>query len=174
MPGRCGSWASTPTGYGSFGHSIRARVPMPSTSTTPTTATRKTSRTFWPSSRPRGPACMTGSTNDWRGTDTLDAPLPVTPGVPAAAGLDSAGAGGDRLHLPVLHGARALAARQEQQDVTGKPPNRVFPHHPAGAGENPAATSGFVGVGSTVAPGDSDRALPARRSSAGPAAGGRR
>src|ERR1700749_132328 len=44
---------------------------------------------------------------------------------------------------------------------------------PAGARNPPAATSGFVGIRRAVAPGDGDRALPARRSSAGPAAGGR-
>ena len=49
------------------------------------------------------------------------------PGVPAAAGLDSAGAGGHRVHLPVLYGARAVAAGKEHHDDRGKTSRSSIP-----------------------------------------------
>src|SRR5947209_18323614 len=171
--GCCVIWASRKTGSACCGRAIHARAPIPSTSTTPTTATTATSRTFSPSSRPPCPGCTPGSTNDSRKTDRLDAAFEGGPGFPAAAGLGGPGTGGHRLHLPVLHGARALAAGKEHQDIAGEPPDRVLPEQPAGAAENPTTPAGFVEHWRAVASGDGDRALPARRASAGSPAGGR-
>src|SRR5271166_2418057 len=156
-------------GYGCCDRSIRVRVLMPSTSRIPTTATTTTSRRFSPLSMPPCPACTTGSTSALRRTGTVDA----STGVPVAAGLDRAGAGGRRIRLSVLYGARAVAAGKERHAIAGKPANRIFPEHPAGTAENLATTAGFVSRECPVAQGDGDRALPAGRAGGGPVAGGR-
>ena len=150
--------------------STRARPPTPSTSRIPTTATMPTSKRCWPSSRPRCPACTTGSTSNSRKTDTVDASFPGKAGVPAATRLDSADPGGHRLHVPVLHGARAVAAGKEHPHVAGEPADRELPQHRTGSVENLAAAAGFVGIERAVAQGDRDRTLPARRRGAGPLA----
>src|SRR5438552_3803795 len=123
---------------------------MSPTSRTPTTATTRTSKKSSPSSTPPCPACTTGSTSNWRETGTVDASL----GIFAAARLDSAGPGGHRLHLPVLHGARAVAAGKEHPHVAGKPPNRVFAQHRARSAENLVTAAGFVSFGCAMAQGD--------------------
>src|SRR3984885_3108758 len=140
-----------------------------SMSTTPTTATTTTSRPPLPRSRPRCPDCIRGSTSSSRGTDTADAP----PGLPAAAGLDCAGRGGDRIHLLVLQRARPVAAGKEHQNVAGERPDPAVADDSAGSVENAVAASGFIGTRRTVAQSDGFRALPAGQATGGAVAGGR-
>src|SRR6202034_4627754 len=137
-----------------------------SMSTTPTTATTTTSRPPLPRSRPRCPDCTRGSTSSSHRTGTADAP----PGLPAAAGLDCAGRGGDRIHLLVLQRARPVAAGKEHQNVAGERPNPAVADDSASSIENAFAAAGFISARRTVAPSDGDRALPAGQATGGPLA----
>jgi hypothetical protein len=86
-------------------------------------------------------------------------PADAPPGLRAAAGLDRAGRGGGRVHLPVLQRARAVAARKEHQNVARKRPDPAFADDRAGAAENAFAAAGLVGSRRAVAQGDGERAL---------------
>ena len=67
--------------------------------------------------------CTPGSTSNLPRTDSPDA----SAGLPAATGLGGAGGGGHRVHLLVFQRARAVAAREEHQDVAGEQPDRSNP-----------------------------------------------
>src|SRR5271154_4056945 len=144
------SWASMPIGSGCCDPSTPVLALSFSTSTTPTTATTTTSRSPSPRSRPRCPDCTRGSTSNSRWTDKADAP----PGLPAAAGLDCAGRGGDRVHLLVFQRARPVAAGKEHQNVAGERSDPAVADDTAGSVENAFAASGFIGARRTVAQGD--------------------
>src|SRR6202000_2518730 len=135
------SWVSMPTGSGCCDPSTLVLVLSFSTSTTRTTATTTTSRRPLPRSRLRCLGCTRGSTSSSPGTDTADAP----PGLPAAAGLDCTGRGGDRIHLFVLQRARPVATGQEHQDVAGEQPDSAVVDDRAGGVDNAFAASGFIG-----------------------------
>ena len=67
-------------------------------------------------------------------------------GVPAPAAVAGALRRRDRLRLPVLHRAGALAARQEHQDVARERPDLLLAVRRPGAGDNVSAAPGFVGT----------------------------
>src|ERR1700761_1113274 len=152
------NWASAPTEFGCCGPSTLDPVLMSSTSTTLITATTTTSKRSSPPSRLPCRVCTPGSTSGLPRTDTADG----SPDLPAATGLGGAGRGGDRIHVLVFQRARAVAAREEHEDVTAERPDPAVPDNYARSAENPFAATRFIGSRHAVAQSDGDWPLSGR------------
>src|ERR1700731_1101835 len=161
--GCCSNWVSAPAESGCCGPSTPDPVLMSSTSTTLITATTTTSKRSSPPSRLPCRVCTPGSTSGLPRTDTPDG----SPDLSVATGLGGAGCGGRRIHLLVFQRARAVAARQEHQDVAGERPDPAIPDDCTGSAENFVTAPRFIVPRRSVAPSDRDWPLPAGQTAAG-------